>query len=316
MALRAVPDHPKFAQLKARLGLPKGATLGYLECLWHFTGRFCPQGNLGKYEDSAIEAWAEWPGEPGAMIAAMIESRWIDHDDVHRLLIHDWHQHADKATKNALKRAKLDFCTPTVRTEVSRVRTASPGVRIPYCEMDQASRLPEPVPEPAPGPEPVPVPGTSTLPSAAEIAAACELAAETFDLSDEQRKEGSKGNGTSKKSLLNSEVEAVLDQVAGRIHTRHPAIRRCSLAEVKNRLLAIIRRTQSSKRLEVLHQIEQNHLGWCAIPDWNKENGQFAKGLDNWLAPTKERWTECPPSQSNRPEDNGNGPEPYTSEGY
>src|ERR1700676_33196 len=42
MALRAVPDHPKFAALKAALGTPKGATLGWLEALWHFTGRFTP----------------------------------------------------------------------------------------------------------------------------------------------------------------------------------------------------------------------------------------------------------------------------------
>ena len=72
MALRAVPDHPKVAHLKALFAMPKGATLGYLECIWHFTGRFTPQSNLGKDDDSAIEAWAEWPGTPGAMIAALV----------------------------------------------------------------------------------------------------------------------------------------------------------------------------------------------------------------------------------------------------
>ncbi len=56
MALRAVPDHPKFADLKARLGRPKYVALGCLETIWHFTGRFTPQGNLGKYTDQAIEA--------------------------------------------------------------------------------------------------------------------------------------------------------------------------------------------------------------------------------------------------------------------
>jgi hypothetical protein len=139
MALRAVPDHPKFAQLKVILGQPKGPVAGWLEMMWHFTGRFTPQGNIGKYTDTAIEAWVEWNGEPGALIAALVKSGWIDHDPVHRLLVHDWAQHADKATKNALMRAKMAFC--------------SPGVRTPYPETASPYRLPvpEPVPEPEPG---------------------------------------------------------------------------------------------------------------------------------------------------------------------
>lgn len=47
MALRAVPDHPKFAELKAILGQPKGPVAGWLEMMWHFTGRFTPKGTLG-----------------------------------------------------------------------------------------------------------------------------------------------------------------------------------------------------------------------------------------------------------------------------
>jgi hypothetical protein len=132
MALRAVPDHPKFADLKQRLGRSKGATLGYLECVWHFTGRFTPQGNIGKYTDDAIEAWVEWDGEPGALIRALVNSKWVDEDSVHRLLIHDWPTHADKATKQALVRSKTTFCVPTVHT--------------PGAQNDVLSALPVPVP--------------------------------------------------------------------------------------------------------------------------------------------------------------------------
>jgi hypothetical protein len=107
--------------------------------MWHFAGRFTPQGNIGKYSDEAIEAWLEWDGKPGALIEAFVQTRWLDRDETHRLLVHDWSQHADKATKNALNRAKLDFCTPPVRTPYSE--TASP-YRLP---------VPEPVPEPVPG---------------------------------------------------------------------------------------------------------------------------------------------------------------------
>jgi hypothetical protein len=66
MALRAVPDHPKFYRLKTILHLNRGSALGYLEGTWHFCARFTPQGNIGKYSDEEIEAWLEWDGEPGA----------------------------------------------------------------------------------------------------------------------------------------------------------------------------------------------------------------------------------------------------------
>ena len=109
MALRAVIDHPKFTRLKVLLRLNRACTLGYLEALWHFTGRFTPQGNIGKYSDAEIEAWVEWDGEEGALIAALVKAHWLDPHETHRLLVHDWHKHADDATRQALKRAKLEF---------------------------------------------------------------------------------------------------------------------------------------------------------------------------------------------------------------
>lgn len=149
MALRAVPDHPKFADLKMQLGKPRYIVLGCLEAIWHFTGRFCPQGNIGKYSDQAIEAWAEWDGEPGAMVAAMVKSRWIDAHNTHRMVVHDWAEHADKATKNALKRSGLRFCVEKrVRTKGKPVRTCT------YKNPDSGNLYG--LPEPEPVPEPVP----------------------------------------------------------------------------------------------------------------------------------------------------------------
>lgn len=116
MALRAVPDHPKFAQLKALLGQTKGPVLGWLEAIWHFTGLYTPLGNIGKYPNKAIEAWVEWTGKPGYLILSLVKSGWLDPDKEHRLLVHDWPEHADKATKNWIKRHNAIFCTPTERT--------------------------------------------------------------------------------------------------------------------------------------------------------------------------------------------------------
>lgn len=140
MALRAVPEHPKFAHLRELLKAPKCHILGYLESIWHFCGRFTPQGNIGKYSDAQIEAWVEWLGEPGGLIAALVESRWLDPDPTYRLVVHDWHIHADKASKNALTRQKLPF-----------VRTAY----VPHTNGSATSGTAYPLPAPVP----VPVPG-------------------------------------------------------------------------------------------------------------------------------------------------------------
>lgn len=144
MALRAVIDHPKFFRLKNVLRLNKSCTLGYLEALWHFCGRYTPQGNLGKYSNDEIEAWLEWDGEPGALISAFINAKWVDINETHRLIVHDWHNHADDATRKALGRAKLGFvstCPDTVGTQ------------------SQESLPPEGLPGAGAGAEPEPEPG-------------------------------------------------------------------------------------------------------------------------------------------------------------
>jgi hypothetical protein len=146
MALRAVIDHPKSADLKVLLGgVPRHVVLGLLESIWHFCGRYTPQGNIGKYTDRQIESWVEWNGESGRLIRALIDAHWLDEDERYRLIVHDWDQHADEATKKALQRAHLPF--------VSTVSRQRPDM----------SRPPEPEPEPEPEYIPEPEPETQTV---------------------------------------------------------------------------------------------------------------------------------------------------------
>jgi hypothetical protein len=256
MALRAVPDHPKFADLKQRLGLPKYATLGILEAIWHFTGRFTPQGNIGKYPDSVIEAWAEWQGEPGAMVSALLQSRWVDADEEFRILVHDWDQHADKATKTALARSKRDFCTPNVPTLFTQCTdSVLPEGGLP---------VPVPVPEPVPVPVPVPVPDkNTTLHKTSEL-----------------------------------ELQEEICKVGVLIQKRHPAIRSCGISVIKAKLQTIVNKLPASQRAVKLASINENHALWCATESWIKENGQYAKALENWLAPTMGRFEDPPPVNS------------------
>jgi len=140
VALRATTDHPKFWDLGARLGMPRYRVLGILEGLWHFTGRFCPQGNIGKYPDDQIASWLGWENHVPALMEALIGSGWLDECVRYRLIVHDWAEHADHTTKISLKRKGLNLvecgecehCSHTVRT------LFAPPVPVP---------VPEPVPD-------------------------------------------------------------------------------------------------------------------------------------------------------------------------
>ena len=114
MALRAVPDHPKFADLARRLKTGRAVTLGYLECLWHFAARFTPAGNIGKYTDDAIEAWRGWDGEPGLLVLSFIESRWIHTHPLFRLVVNDWSQYSDETVNTTLARDCTTFWDGTI----------------------------------------------------------------------------------------------------------------------------------------------------------------------------------------------------------
>lgn len=139
MALRAVPEHPKFFALKDALHIRKYHALGILEALWHFAGKFAPRGNVGKFKDSEIEGWLEWDGERGALVAALTDVGWLDKSEEHRLVIHDWHEHADQTTRKQLGRTKTAF-----------VSDRSGQVPDVSGQNGKVSGPPEPVPVPEP----------------------------------------------------------------------------------------------------------------------------------------------------------------------
>jgi len=91
-----------------------------------------------------------------------------------------------------------------------------------------------------------------------------------------------------------SPLDGKIHETARTIHERHPAVRRCGIGEVRKLLTAITSRAPAKERLSLLDAIDNNHADWCASEQWTKDGGEFAKGLDNWLAPTKERYLNVP----------------------
>src|SRR5450432_1324499 len=112
---RGCPDHPKTIELAALLKIPRPYAVGLLELLFHFTAQYAPAGDIGRFSDHRIEGALFWAGrwcKPGTLIQAMMAARWIDHDPVHRLVVHDWAQHADQATARKLEREGRAFSAP------------------------------------------------------------------------------------------------------------------------------------------------------------------------------------------------------------
>jgi hypothetical protein len=167
MALRAVPEHPKFARLKRELSLPKCHALGLLEALWHFTGKFAPRGNVGKFTDAEIESWVEWEGPTGAAIAGLVAAGWLDVSAEHRLVVHDWHDHADSTTKKQVGRLGVGFVSDMSghRQDMSSSNRKHDGPPVPG-----------PVPVPVPVPEPVAGAGAVPVPAPVPVAGPVPLA--------------------------------------------------------------------------------------------------------------------------------------------
>jgi hypothetical protein len=143
---RGTPRHPKILELCELLGIKLALAVGLLELLWHFAAEFAPRGNIGRYPDKHIARALGWGGPPAKLITALTTARWIDEDAVHRLVIHDWHDHADEAVRKKLRRAGQSFLSHASKMP----RHRRDGVDALCASRPDSDRLPEPEPEPGP----------------------------------------------------------------------------------------------------------------------------------------------------------------------
>jgi hypothetical protein len=127
--------------------MPLPYVVGTLEMLWHWAAKFTPQGDIGKYSDKTIEDAISWSGSSGELVRVLVEKRWLDRDSTHRLVVHDWRDHADESVRKALRRNCLEFviadggqCPENVETPSGKILPALPCLTLP----SQAS--PEPLP--------------------------------------------------------------------------------------------------------------------------------------------------------------------------
>ena len=95
----------KFKKLQHRLGFTKTRdTIGILEAMWLFTQREAPRGDIGKFDNETLAIELEWDGDPEMLVVTLVETRWLDAHPVHRLVVHDWHNHAPRYVHSLVQR--------------------------------------------------------------------------------------------------------------------------------------------------------------------------------------------------------------------
>lgn len=156
---RNAPMHPKTLTLASMLALRRYEAVGLLELLWHFTAQFCPQGDVGKRTDAQIAAALDWPQDRAAeLMKALVDCGWLDAHPEHRLVVHDWHDHADGTCDKYLSDHGLKYATsrdPRRRSGSSDGSSRDKSRQVATSRDSRAgARVPEPEPEPEHSPKP------------------------------------------------------------------------------------------------------------------------------------------------------------------
>lgn len=105
-------------------------------------------------------------------------------------------------------------------------------------------------------------------------------------------------------------LDTAISDACGKMKAAHPPVRSCGLAEIRKKLQAIVNHRPAldhappgrklERQLWLIETIVRNHAGWCATEQWRKDNGEYAKGLGNWLAHTMLLYLGEPPPPENR----------------
>ena len=104
----------KFKQLKRKLGgAPDWKAIGILETMWVNTCDNAPQGDIGKFSNEEIAAMLDWgeeqPQSADELVQILVDCKWLDESEEHRLVVHDWHDHAPNYIKGGLARSGKEF---------------------------------------------------------------------------------------------------------------------------------------------------------------------------------------------------------------
>lgn len=107
---RGTPEHPKTRDLANILGIPILHAVGILEAMFHFAAKYARNGAIGSGSNALFAKQIGWEGDPDALVDALLNAKgtkthgWLERHDTYRLVIHDWHEHADDSVRKTMHR--------------------------------------------------------------------------------------------------------------------------------------------------------------------------------------------------------------------
>lgn len=91
-------------QLELPYELCQTLACGLIERMIDFTHHSAPRGDIGRYPNRTIARKAGWSESADELIEALTRIGWLDLNQGHRLVVHDWSHHAMPATRLSLQR--------------------------------------------------------------------------------------------------------------------------------------------------------------------------------------------------------------------
>lgn len=140
-------DLMKFKLLMRDLGESIRGAAGILEVLWQRACKDCPRGDIGRFSNDEIAVMADYQGDADALVAALVRRGWIDENETHRLVIHDWHEHAPNYVKGVVAR-KGGFATQGEQPKVGNPESATNGTPPPIPSLTKPYQASPSLPSP------------------------------------------------------------------------------------------------------------------------------------------------------------------------
>jgi hypothetical protein len=154
---REARNHSKMKRICRKLDIPVYQAVGLMESIWHVTATEAWRGDIGKLTNEDIAIAIDYRGDENNLIDALVGCGWLDVSAEHRLLVHDWPEHADQAVQKRAERSEKSGQLGFYMDMSGKVRTKALN-----------GSLPEPEPVPVPDPEPVQKPSRAKKARAAK----------------------------------------------------------------------------------------------------------------------------------------------------
>lgn len=102
--------HPKTLRLARILDIDTWGAYGLVCSIKEVAVEYARAGDIGRLSNEEIAHYVGWRDDPGKLIGALLEAGWLERCETHRLVVHDWSDHAEAWVRKSLDRNGLLFC--------------------------------------------------------------------------------------------------------------------------------------------------------------------------------------------------------------